>query len=405
MRLPHQVGHKRGRLVLCCITALVVVMMAAVQQPAKPLWEPCYTHDTLAEFIARARTIALSSTRPNDQRIRGILPEGVNMQPQQIQDMTILPSVHYHDCQAVVSGNKHRAVIGLLGIQQNLQFTDRDFETRAGMAFPVALYIKLSPGKEYRPAGVRSGDQVNCLFIGLRSGGRPTSESAWWAGLDHCGLPYVNIQGNGALRAARWTSSDPNFNYLPVVRWHWNDRGNSHSYGTRCGNGWCAFLVGNSQPDPEWATGPCGNHYPGAVDVQPLAIGPGHRLSVRAGAAFICADPNLGRWTSENDFLVPRRVATVFVSGEAGGYKRVFSTTTAGTPNEILLRYVPNLETNPDLNWLMYVVRPDGTTSRYGVHKGGFDPGAPVATVRWQWHAEDEENWIWCVNGCCSSGF
>ncbi len=394
----HRIVRSAGipALLLATCATLVVAARFGHTPSSQERTEDCYSHTTLNDYILQAQRAAA-----RDAVLRRLDPTVTDTITalERILEMEIPRSVNHHDCQALIERGNHQAVIAIYADSRTLMMTNLDFEAAAGTAFRVALFENRSSGKRHDETGIGEGVGA-CLFIGLRTGGQSTNESDWWAARGACTLQTIPANQGAGLRITRWSGSIPAEDYLPVVRWHWNQQNGKHTFGMKCGEGWCVAGMGK----PTFHETPCGDlTYPGSMDVQPLATIDRGSLKLRRGTAYICPTTELKTLNTVDDYRSPRRVARVYIKGAVGWYKGVFRTGDDAQygPNVVSLMFVPGLDTDDNRSWIMKVERPDGSTALRQVHRNVSGGGRPARTVRWRWLPDDETNWIWCAGGCC----
>lgn len=341
----------------------------------------------------------------------------------------------YHDCQRLVSGTP--PVVGpLVAIfaAEKLDSLFRSSRALASSEFRVAAEI-LSYDADYGPLHIRKG--FNCLRLSPGPG-------TWRASIQFMGEMEPDCSKSPAAGSTSFDLPVKSYHmpgaayddYPAVARWEWDEKGQHHAIGIKCGAGWCEVgTSGKSEQEPNAGEEPPHPGPPttrtdrvwkikGWHDAQYIVDGP-----TKLGDPFqgvwsrVYPDANLDRADIKAFRKGWRESAQVQLSTADSNYKGKLNLNAGlnaiflcedgdnnchGMPSN--LGCVPSSDIpsgEGSHTWYAKVVpvtktSPADTARYYCVvkHQHG---GAPIpATTRWRWVNDDETVWIRCTNGCCT---
>ena len=156
----------------------------------------------------------------------------------------------YHDCQRLVSGTP--PVVGpLVAIfaAEKLDSLFRSSRAVASSEFRVAAEI-LSYDADYGPLHIRKG--FNCLRLSPGPG-------TWRASIQFMGEMEPDCSKSPAAGSTSFDLPVKSYHmpgaayddYPAVARWEWDEKGQHHAIGIKCGAGWCEVgTSGKSEQEP-----------------------------------------------------------------------------------------------------------------------------------------------------------
>lgn len=391
-------------------------------QEASPPWA-CETHTTLARMTPLSATDMMGALRAlspqralteTDLDSLGLTPGLVGTRSVGPQDNAMVwRSPQYHDCQDLIVARggvrQYTTRAGIMATAQTAWLRDEDFVSNPGVGYRLAFVRRLAGGN-YQNL-LLDADSA-CIYVGA---GDDDITAPWWAAVRECDGPTTqreSIPTSRILAVTRLTYPGHSFefgDYPPVARWEWDDSLQVQAYGFKCATGWC--VAGVEPPTVDMSEyGPSAQGViHGWRDEQYLAdttaVNPADGRPSDEYAVLV-PQPMLDGLTPDS-LMKPNPVRVGFIQARQGGagsrYGGKYGFNGRGRyPVRLGGGITPGGSGQPDTTRIR-VMHPTNGSQRDRtalIHVLGVPT---VATARWAWSLDDEEQWWRCPDGCCES--